>query len=198
MAADERGKCNSTVVATNIYARCTPVIAPAVSTHERTRSGHLAIGVFLTVAALAAAAPIGAQAADALDMLAPPTTVMMCRSHPPAPEDSAAVVLEFVDGAEQPHGRKSLVAYDSLGGPLHATIIASHPSTNGGFTITGIGVRFAGDVRGGWRMAAILTPGAGSPTREKSVSLTDAEVARARELAVWFWDHRCGRRVSSR
>ena len=145
--------------------------------------------------AAVAPAPARAQTADTLDLLALPRPVMMCQSLPPTPEDSAAVVLQFLDGVERPDPRKSLVAFDSAGTPLYATFIAAQSTTDGARTVHGIGVRFFGADRSGTRVIASRGPRDSVATRADSVSLTDAEVARARELAVWFWNHRCGRKA---
>lgn len=161
----------------------------------RRRSPLLGAVALLAAGLHAAGGAARAQAADTLDVLAPPRPVMMCRSLPPTPEDSAAVVLQFLDGVERPHPRKSLVAFDSAGTPLYATIIAAQSTADGGHTVHGIGVRFFGADRGGTRVIASRGPRDSVATRADSVSLTDAEVARARDLAVWFWNRRCGRKA---
>lgn len=169
---------------------------PAAGGHRW--SPPLGAVALLAVGLHAAVAPARAQAADTLDVLAPPRPVMMCQSLPPTPEDSAAVVLQFLDGVERPLPRKSLVAFDSAGTPLYATIIAAQSTPDGGHTVHGVGVRFFGADRGGTRVIASRGPRDSVATRADSVSLTDAEVARARELAVWLWNRRCGRQAHNR
>ena len=152
---------------------------------------------FLTLS-LAACPAVGvAQTSAEFDPLVLPGTVLLCRSLPTSPADSAAFAFEYVDGGGAGVQRTSFAAFDSVGQPLYMMVSAK--GQHMGF-MHNVVVRFS--PKGAGERVVLhsqrppQTPPVGGPDsidRSKPVeeSLTDVEIARAKALAKWFWVHRC-------
>jgi hypothetical protein len=157
---------------------------------------HAIVALFLTLWS-----GIGrAQEAARIDPLRLPGAVLLCRSTPTGPTDSAAFVFEYVDGNGSEGQRTSFAAFDSVGEPLYMMVSAPGQGARGERVTRAVVVRFIPNGLGE-RVVLPDAPtsqappvgGADSVTRAKASTelLTDAEVAHARVLAEWFWEHRC-------
>jgi hypothetical protein len=119
-----------------------------------------------------------------------PQGPIACRPIAVTPADSAAALLEFIDGESRP--RETLAAYDSAGTPLYMTVhVTEPPSTNS--VSHSVAVRFSA---GGYYLRVERPVRSGSVIAEAAhitdqVELSAAEFAKSKELAIWLWDHRC-------
>jgi hypothetical protein len=131
----------------------------------------------------------------------------MCRSIAPSPADSAAFVFEFADGQMASGSRLLIVAYDSSGAPVYASIrvvglpdsaIARAQLLAARFKGTRLGTRMR--VIGGQidssEIATAADSAADMPRGAKVLS--KEELARAYELSVWLWNHRCAAHPNER
>jgi hypothetical protein len=131
----------------------------------------------------------------------------MCRSIAPSPADSAAFVFEFADGQMASGSRLLIVAYDSSGAPVYASIrvvglpdsaIARAQLLAARFKGTRLGTRMR--VIGGQidssEVATAADSAADMPRGAKVLS--KEELAQAYELSVWLWNHRCAAHPNER
>lgn len=122
---------------------------------------------------------------------------LMCRALPVSPRDSAAYSLEFAE-PDSPMARSSKVTFDSTGSPFSLMMVVRENDT----TSEAVVVRFAPTSTGVWMTlprpqevptvtgdAAKIHLHADSVT----VNLKSAELVKAKAVAVWFWNHRCGK-----
>src|SRR5258706_4071985 len=141
-----------------------------------------------------------AQSESIFGLLSPPVGPLLCHSLRATPADSARFIVRFVDGTDLVAGRQTIVAYDSTGTPLYMAIRANDsvaPTTK----IHAISVRFVPERRGLWVVVEegpdgrILRRGkTGELTHVPPQGpdlLTEGEISHARDLALWFWNHRC-------
>jgi hypothetical protein len=147
--------------------------------------------------------PIGAQLSDTKAILALPAGFLMCHELSPTPVDSAAYVFEFRDGELSTGSRLLIVAYATSGSPryLTARMIARPDSVTeraqllaARFIPAPIGSRMGVTNRqvDTSEVATAADSAAGMPRGGKA--LTSEELIRARDLSVWFWEHRCAPR----
>jgi hypothetical protein len=118
----------------------------------------------------------------------------------PGPSDSAAFVLEFADGMISTGSRLLVMAYDSSGSPLYASIRLIVRPDSASERAQLLAAKFTGP-RGGTRMRVIggqvdssevatAADSAAALPRGAQV-LTKEELAQAYDLSVWLWNHRC-------
>ena len=119
-----------------------------------------------------------AQRATPIDRLALPTgQVLMCRPTSPTSADSAAVMRVWLLGGE----REVYVGHDSSGSPRFMLVLERGRTGAVEARRRAILVRFGTEGASGLR-------GDLGPEPEW---LTEPEIARAKELALWLWTHRC-------
>lgn len=140
------------------------------------------------------------QAPTVFDPLGLPGSTLVCHSLAVDPADSAAFEFEYVEGSGAATRRISLATFDSAGAPLYLAIHAPWTNPSGENQIHTIIVQFFPEVTGG---RLIVSDGATTQTsppvnadraisfKSKEETLTDADLARAKVLANWFWSHRC-------
>jgi len=132
----------------------------------------------------------------AVDPLALPVRALLCRPNPPGPVVPGLLVVTIV---EQPpdsitQGRTFTASYDTMGVAISILITMHERVLPNIDQLTAIGVEFGTSAKGvravGSTSSAIGTPGVPEmvPRRE---TLTEADIARARQLAAWLWNHRC-------
>jgi len=137
------------------------------------------------------------QASNDLDPLKGPSGIMLCRSIPAKPADSAAFMFEFVDGVDSTDRRTSLIAFDSAGGPLFMMVDQPWQNAKGHHGQLMIAARFAPVPSGGRLFIAprmMATPdGTDSVQIPKGVEeeMSVAEVRQAETLARLLWNRRC-------
>ena len=122
----------------------------------------------------------------------PPDRVFACHAIDAGPADSAASILEFIDGDLK--ARETLVAFDSVGVPLYMTVqmtesaptVAVSDNVLVRFSVVGEYLRIEKPFKDGKVMdeAARITVTRG---------LSSEEMKKSQQLAVWLWDHRCNR-----
>jgi hypothetical protein len=120
-----------------------------------------------------------------------PQGPLACRPIAITSADSAASLLEFIDGDARP--RETLAAYDSAGIPLYMTVHLTDQSSTSAvshnvavrFSLGGVYVRVERAVKDG----AVIAEGA----RMTEADLTTTEFQQSKELASWLWNHRCTR-----
>jgi hypothetical protein len=165
---------------------------------------------FMVVVALITwAAGIEAQSkSDTLDPLSPPAGQMLiCKSLPVTPDDSADVVLQFMDGGESLGERKTTIAYDAAGTPLSLVLSTEGSTAPGQGMLHIIIIRFQPTAEGAHgtldeRQAGLMAPEVQDGDFKKSLppgwnKTTPEEISRARDLAVDIWKRRCGKPVES-
>jgi hypothetical protein len=115
-----------------------------------------------------------------------PVGPIMCRPVDITAADSAASVLEFVDG--EVSARETLVAFDSSGVPLYMTVQMTEflPPVSVSHNVIGEYLRIEKPFKDGKVIdeAARITSNEG---------LTSDEMTKSEQLAVWLWNHRCNR-----
>jgi hypothetical protein len=119
-----------------------------------------------------------------------PAGPIACRQIEITAADSAAYVYEFLDGEKTP--RETLTAFDSAGTPLHMTVnlteyrdtVATAHNVAVRFTFGGFDLQVDRSVRNGVQVDE-------SARVVSESELSESEVKSARQLAVWYWDHRC-------
>jgi hypothetical protein len=122
----------------------------------------------------------------------PPDRVFAWHAIDAGPADSAASILEFIDGDLK--ARETLVAFDSVGVPLYMTVqmtesaptVAVSDNVLVRFSVVGEYLRIEKPFKDGKVMdeAARITVTRG---------LSSEEMKKSQQLAVWLWDHRCNR-----
>ena len=120
-----------------------------------------------------------------------PVGPIACRTLEITAADSAASVLEFIDG--EVNARETLAAFDSAGVPLYMTVqmTESTPPVEVSHNVV---VRFRGmgeylRIEKPFKDGKFVEDGA----RIMNAPLTADEMTRSEQLAVWLWDHRCNR-----
>ena len=119
-----------------------------------------------------------------------PDGPLVCRPLPTTVADSADTMLEFAYGENDPW--ETLAAFDSAGLPLYMTVQrtvlqpASSISHNVAvrFSLGGQYLRIERAVKDGNVVK-------GSAPIVSQNELTSEEIAKSRQLAEWFWSHRC-------
>ena len=161
------------------------------------------------VALITWAAGIEAQSkSDTLDPLSPPAGQMLiCKSLPVTPDDSADVVLQFMDGGESLGERKTTIAYDAAGTPLSLVLSTEGSTAAGRGVLHLIIIRFQPTSDGAHgtldeKQARTATPEIQNVDSKNSLppgwnNTTPEEITRARDLALDFWRRRCSKRVES-
>jgi hypothetical protein len=146
----------------------------------------------LLVSMLFALPSVNAFAPDTLFVT--PTGPIACRPVTVTPADSADVMLEFIDGMPDVRTRQTLIAFQTAGTPLYMTVNQTElqPAK---FETHNIAVRFGvlGEylhVERPMRNGQVVRDSAGVFS---TTILTTAEMAKSKELAMWFWEHRCNR-----
>ena len=122
----------------------------------------------------------------------PPGLVFACHALDATPADSAASILEFIDG--EVSARETLAAFDSVGVPLYMTVqmTESIPPTAVShnvlvrFDVIGEYLRIEKPIKDG----KIIDEAARITLSEE---LSPDEMKKSRQLAVWLWDNRCNR-----
>jgi hypothetical protein len=123
---------------------------------------------------------------------AAPDGPFACHAIEATPADSAASLLEFIDG--EVNARETLAAFDTAGVPLYMTVQMTE-STPSMAVSHNVLVRFK--MLGEY--LRIETPFRnGKPIDElgritATESLNADEMTESYRLAVWLWDHRCNR-----
>src|SRR4051812_1296802 len=135
----------------------------------------------------------GAQVSAEFDPLMLPGTVLMCRSVPVTPADSAVFVFQYLDPAGLKDHRRTSVAFDSAGRPLYMIIVAPETEVNGDPVINTVIARFSPKALGDRvivrnRRASPTDSVVPHPTSSKQ-ELTEGDISRAKTLANWFWAH---------
>jgi hypothetical protein len=120
-----------------------------------------------------------------------PVGPFACREIKTSPADSAASILEFIDG--EANARETLVAYDSAGLPLYMTVqmTESSPSIDVSHNVV---VRF----KALGEYLRIEKPFKDGKFVEEAARFTDDpltanEMMKSEQFAVWLWNHRCNR-----
>lgn len=122
----------------------------------------------------------------------PPDRIFACHAIDAGPADSAASILEFIDGEST--ARETLVAFDSVGVPLYMTVqmTESAPSVAVSHNVL---VRFA--VVGEYLRIEKPFKDGRAIDEAARITLTEElnpdDMKKSRQLAVWIWDHRCNR-----
>ena len=121
-----------------------------------------------------------------------PDQVFACHALEPGAADSAASILEFIDG--EVNARETLVAFDSVGVPVYMTVhmtesvppVAVSHNVLVRFALGGEYLRIEKPIRDGKIVdeAARIT---------LSEELSPDEMKKSQQLAVWLWDHRCNK-----
>lgn len=126
--------------------------------------------------------------------------VIACRSVPVTTADSAAVLLDLVEGPSEEKSRRVMVGYDSLGDPLYLTIMVQETTRFGVERTHAIAARFSPSMFGNRFVAQDANEGSGAnpqqggtavrPTVE-TTDLSPAELQRAHSLASRIWQLPC-------
>jgi hypothetical protein len=154
------------------------------------------IGVFtLALCLVVWLGPVGAQATAEIDPLVLPNAVLLCRAKPVTPADSAVFVFHYVDPVGTNGRRTTSIAFDSIGQPLYIVVTASQADINGDPLIYTVFARFFPKALGGRvnvrnQRASPTDSLVPHPVSVKQ-DLTNGDIARAKDLADWFWAHRC-------
>lgn len=170
---------------------------PDVMKTASRRREHWIWYVFIGVCALRLGFAPLARAQFALPSGPPSAEPMMCRPVPVKPEDSAAFVFEYLEG-DSARQRLTLVAFDSVGGPLHLMMSSTSTTIGDSLRVDLYGVQFFPTQQGG-RLVISRTPedskspikGGTENGQTSEQSLTQAQITDAKKLAEWFWSHRC-------
>lgn len=162
---------------------------------------HSLHSLAVALIALAIAAPAVQAQAGADDPFSIPTTAgsVLCRAIPASPADSAHVLIHFEDSVASFPERERVVAFDSLGLPLYLTLRAVASPREGAGVVHAFMIRFH-PFSGGARSSLAAE---GEPVSKENpqsagkpadwIDLSPQEVERARKLAVYTWDRRCGK-----
>lgn len=142
-----------------------------------------------------------AQSKIEFDPLGLPGSVLLCRSMPVTPRDSAAFVFQYLDGSGSEATRNSFAAFDSVGKPLYMMLSAEGAGSRGELQRKMVVVRFFAQKSTG---GILVIPDPLSPEGRPVVPgdstarpkvpqqpLTDEDVVHAKALAEWYWTHRC-------
>lgn len=159
----------------------------------------IVISLFLVAVA---AGHVQGQAPGSMDPLAPVANgALICRTIKAGAGDSAAVTLEFGDGSPSAGVRQALVAFDSSGVPVYLVVSAEDPRFAGGVKHQVLGARFQPHPLGRITTTVVPTSAVGPDTsalvRAPVSPMTNTEIERARQLAEWYWQRRCGRRPTT-
>lgn len=137
--------------------------------------------------------------------------MMLCSEAFPTASDSAhgvSVIMEFSDFLPSQYDREIGTFYDSTGRIIFLTVIAEELGTEpkhklhaviARFDSSAEGMRFAGETEVPSSDPSLSDSSTGrTPAPPLPIPLTDAEIARAKELAVWLWNGHCGRTARRR
>ena len=121
-----------------------------------------------------------------------PVGPIMCRPVDITAADSAASVLEFVDG--EVSARETLVAFDSSGVPLYMTVQMTEflPPVSVSHNVL-VRFRVIGEylrIEKPFKDGKVIDEAARITSNE---GLTSDEMTKSEQLAVWLWNHRCNR-----
>ena len=132
-----------------------------------------------------------AQAGNPFNPFAQPGDTLLCRVLPTAEVPPGMVVLEFDVGTAKVDDRLIRAGYDSAGTPTLVVMTATEKRADADPVMHGFVMHFPkGEAPSGLHMIP-NADGTTEPTRSDSLS-ADA-LSKARVLAVWLWDHRCGK-----
>lgn len=138
-----------------------------------------------------------------LDTFALPSSNLRCKAVEAATRNAqtaTALKYEFKDGIE-PNDRNMKVAFDSAGSAISLVMeVWQQPSPEHSQEIV-LGVQFTSDSASGLRyrlesdgssVSAARKAGAPLPGFHPHEALSKEELAKARVLTRWLWEHRCG------
>lgn len=155
---------------------------------------------------------VTAQATPAYDPLGiPGDAMMLCREAFPTASHSdhgVSVIVDFSDFLPSQYDREIGAFYDSTGRIILLAVRASELGNEpkhkwhtvvARFDSSGPRVRFAGETEVPSSELSLSDSSTNrTPAPPLPIPLTDAEITRAKELAVWLWDGHCGRRARER
>ena len=127
-----------------------------------------------------------------------PTGTILCRQIAATPSDSADFIFDFTDERGSLHRRSALAAFDSSSRPLYMIVFIRNADTTESLDI--FATRFYPFISG----RRVPVPSSGDvprlpiPQRDSTnvgkspdEELSKAELEQARQLAEWYWAHRC-------
>jgi hypothetical protein len=153
------------------------------------------VAVALTI--LTACVPhVAAVSNNRFDPLSPPAgQIMTCRAVQVSAEDSADVVLEFMDGGDAFGQRETRIAYKTSGTPVSLLVSAPESLVAGKRQVHIVIIQFVPTPQGAFGTLAEEKVELPKPRSDALPpgwnKASSADIERARSLALAFWKRRC-------
>lgn len=137
--------------------------------------------------------------------------MMVCAPALPTAVDSAhgvSIVIDYAERFDAHYERQIGASYDSTGQIIFLVVSAAELGNEpihrmhavmARFDSSAAGMRFAGEIKVPSSELSLSDSSTNlTPAPPLPIPLTDAEITRAKELAVWLWNGHCGRTARKR